>query len=204
MMHAGREPEAIAAARQLIDLFERANVDQIAINAAGCGSAMKEYGVLLRDDPEYAERARAFAAKCVDVTELLAQLEPRALRHPVPLTVAYHDACHLQHAQRIKAAPRQLLKAIPGLDVREIPESDICCGSAGIYNLLEPEAANALRERKVANIAQTGAAVVVSGNPGCAMQIRSGFEAAGRPMPCVHTIELIDAAIRGRFPAEAP
>jgi glycolate oxidase iron-sulfur subunit len=197
MMHAGREAEAIAAARHTIDVFERAQVDQIVINAAGCGSAMKEFGILLRDDAAYAERARAFAAKCVDVTEVLASFEPRAVRHPLPLAVAYHDACHLQHAQGIKSAPRQLLKAIPGLEVREIAESDICCGSAGIYNLLEPAAATALRDRKVANILRTGADIVVSGNPGCMMQLQSGFDAAERPVRSLHTMELIDASIRG-------
>jgi len=197
MMHAGREAEAIAAAKKTIDVFERAGVDQIAINAAGCGSAMKEYGVLLRDDPEYAERARAFSKRCVDVSELLAELEPRAVRRPVRATVAYHDACHLQHAQRIKAAPRELLKTIPGLELREIAEPEICCGSAGIYNLLEPAAASALRDRKAANIIRTGADIVVSGNPGCMMQIRSGLQASGRDIRSMHTIELLDAAISG-------
>ncbi len=136
-MHSGREEDAVSAARRMIDAFESANVDQIVINAAGCGSAMKEYGVLLRDDSQYADRAKRFAAKCVDVSELLAELEPRAARHPIGITVAYHDACHLQHAQRVRSAPRRVLQTIPGLTVREIPESDICCGSAGIYNMLE-------------------------------------------------------------------
>ncbi len=197
MMHAGRESEAMAAARTMIDTFERAGVDRIAINAAGCGSAMKEYGILLRDDAAYADRARRFADKCVDISELLVDLEPRAARQPVRAAVAYHDACHLQHAQRVKAAPRQLLKSIPGLELREIPEADICCGSAGIYNLLEPEAAGALRDRKVANIIHTGADIVVSGNPGCMMQIRSGLQAAGRRVDSLHTIELLDRSING-------
>ncbi len=197
MMHAGREAEAMTAARQMIDVFEQTGVDRIVINAAGCGSAMKEYGILLRDDPEYAERARAFSAKCVDVGECLAALEPRAVRRPLPMVVAYHDACHLQHAQRVKAAPRQLLKTIPGLEIKEIPESDVCCGSAGIYNLLEPDAANALRDRKVAHIRSTGATAVVSGNPGCMMQIRAGADAAGAPLESLHTIELLDRAISG-------
>ena len=196
MMHAGREEEAMASARAMIDLFERSGVDQIVVNAAGCGSAMKEYGVLLADDPAYAARARAFSAKCVDVCELLVELEPRAPRHPLQMTVAYHDACHLQHAQRIKAAPRQVLRTIPGIELREIAESDICCGSAGIYNLLEPDAANALRDRKVANILRTGAEAIVSGNPGCMMQIQAGLEAAGRPLPSLHTIELLDRSLR--------
>ncbi|HZR26618.1 MAG TPA: glycolate oxidase subunit GlcF [Vicinamibacterales bacterium] len=197
MMHAGREAEAMAAARHTIDVFDRAGVEQIVINAAGCGSAMKDYGILLRDDPAYADRAKAFSAKCVDVSELLAELEPRAPRQPLRMTVAYHDACHLQHAQRIKQAPRTVLQTIPGLELKEIPESEICCGSAGIYNLLETEAASALRDRKVANILQTGADVVASGNPGCMMQIQSGMETRERAVRSIHTIELLDASIRG-------
>ena len=196
MLHSGRDADAAAAARRTIDVFERTGVDQIVINAAGCGSAMKEYGELLRDDPRYAERARAFAAKCVDVSELLADLEPRAPRHPLPMTVAYHDACHLQHAQGIKQPPRAVLRTIPGLEIREIAESDVCCGSAGIYNLLEPDAAPALRDRKVASIKRTGADVVASGNPGCMMQIRCGLDAAGRATRSLHVIELVDASIR--------
>jgi glycolate oxidase iron-sulfur subunit len=196
-LHAGLERDAVAAARRTIDAFERAGVDQIVINAAGCGSAMKEYGYLLRDDTEYAERAGRFAAQCVDVSELLADLEPRAVRHPLPMKVAYHDACHLQHAQRVKAAPRRVLQTIPGLEVLEIPEADICCGSAGIFNMLEPNAAAALRDRKVQNIVRTGADVVVSGNPGCSMQIQSGLD--GR-MPSRHFIEIVDASIRNAPP----
>src|SRR5207247_698115 len=132
-----------------IDAFERSGVDQIVVNAAGCGSAMKDYGELLRDDPVYADRARVFARRCVDISELLAELEPRATRHPLPLRIAYHDACHLQHAQRVKQAPRRVLMTVPGVDVREVGEADICCGSAGIYNMLEPAAAGQLRDRKV-------------------------------------------------------
>lgn len=197
MMHAGRDAEAVEAARRTIDAFERAGVDQVVINAAGCGSAMKQYGELLDGDPQYAERARAFSAKCVDISELLAELEPRAPRHPLNVTVAYHDACHLQHAQRVKQPPRQVLRTIPGLELREIAESDVCCGSAGIYNLVEPDAAAALRDRKVTNILGTGADVVVSGNPGCMMQIRWGLDVAERSVPSLHTIELVDASIRG-------
>ncbi|HEY6213012.1 MAG TPA: heterodisulfide reductase-related iron-sulfur binding cluster, partial [Vicinamibacterales bacterium] len=196
MMHSGLEREAAAAARKTIDAFETANVDHIVVNAAGCGSTMKEYGELLRDDRDYAERAKRFAARCVDVSELLADLEPRAARHPLPLTIAYHDACHLQHAQRVTSAPRRVLQTIPGAEIREVPESDICCGSAGIYNLLEPDAAAALRDRKVQNLLKTGADIVVSGNPGCMMQIASGLAAAKRTMPSRHLIEIVDASIR--------
>jgi glycolate oxidase iron-sulfur subunit len=196
MLHAGRDAEAAAAARRLIDVFESAGVDCVAINAAGCGSAMKSYGDLLRDDPAYAERARAFAAKCVDVSELLTDLEPQATRHPLPMRVAYHGACHLHHAQGVSAQPRDLLRSIPGLDLCEIPESEVCCGSAGIYNLLEPDTAARLRDRKVQHLLTTDAEVVVSGNPGCLMQIASGLERAGRPIRTMHLVELVDLSLR--------
>jgi glycolate oxidase iron-sulfur subunit len=193
--HAGEEEEAKAAARKLIDAFEGTNADTIVINAAGCGSAMKRYGHLLRNDGAYAERAKAFAAKCRDISEVLAELEPRAPRRPVPLKAAYHDACHLQHAQGVRVQPRQLLHTIPGVEVREIPESEICCGSAGIYNLLEPEAATQLRDRKVRNILKTDADVIVSGNPGCLLQIATGLEEAGRPLRVMHLVEVLDQSI---------
>ncbi|MCM3878587.1 MAG: glycolate oxidase subunit GlcF [Vicinamibacterales bacterium] len=195
--HAGEEQEAMAAARRLIDAFEQAGVETIVVNAAGCGSAMKRYGHLLRNDQKYAERARAFAAKCRDISEVLTELEPVAPRHEVKLRVAYHDACHLQHAQGVRAQPRQLLQAIPGVDVREIAESEICCGSAGIYNLLEPEAATQLRDRKVQNVLRTEADVIVSGNPGCLLQIATGLAEGGRPMRIMHLVEVIDQSISG-------
>ena len=193
--HAGEEQAAMAAARALIDAFEGTDVDTIVINAAGCGSAMKRYGHLLRGDPDYAQRAAAFAAKCKDVSEVLADLEPRARRGSVPLKAAYHDACHLQHAQGVRAQPRQLLRAIPGVELREIAESEICCGSAGIYNLLEPEAAGQLRDRKVKHVIDTGAEAIISGNPGCLLQIATGLEEAGRPVRIMHLVEVIDRSI---------
>ncbi len=201
MLHSGLEEQAIDFARRLIDTFEAAGVDTVAVNAAGCGSAMKEYGHLLRDDPRYAERARAFAARCKDISELLAELEPRAERHPLPLRIAYHDACHLQHAQGIRSEPRRLLEAIPGVELVEIPDAALCCGSAGIYNLLQPEAAQELGDRKVANCLSTHPDLLVSANPGCLMQLSAGLERAGKPLPVRHTIEILDAAIQGT-PAE--
>ena len=194
--HAGEEADAMAAARKLIDAFEGSGADTIVINAAGCGSAMKRYGHLLRNDAAYAARAKTFAAKCKDISEVLADLEPRAPRGAVHLKAAYHDACHLQHAQGVRAQPRRLLQSIPGVELREIPESEICCGSAGIYNMLEPDAATQLRDRKVGNILKTDAEAIVSGNPGCLLQIATGLEAAGRPMRIMHLIEVIDASIR--------
>jgi glycolate dehydrogenase iron-sulfur subunit len=195
MLHSGLDEDAAVAARRLIDAFDASQLDHIVVNAAGCGSAMKEYGDLLRNDPAYAEPAREFAAKCIDVSELLAELEPRAKRTALPWKVAYHDACHLQHAQRVKTAPRQVLATIPGLEVKEIGEPEVCCGSAGVYNLLETDAAEALRDRKVRHLLATGCDVLVSSNPGCLMQLASGLEAAGRPMKVLHFVELLDAAI---------
>jgi glycolate oxidase iron-sulfur subunit len=197
MVHAGLDDRARAFARRLVDVFERAGVDTIVVNAAGCGSSMKEYGHLLRDDPRYAERARAFAGKCKDVSEVLAELEPRAVRHPLPLRVAYHDACHLQHAQGVRAEPRRMLGTIPGLELVEIPDAALCCGSAGIYNLVQPEAAEELGDRKVAHCLSTRPDLVVSANPGCLMQLAAGLERAGRQVPVLHMIELLDAAIQG-------
>jgi glycolate oxidase iron-sulfur subunit len=197
MVHAGEEEGALALARRTIDVFERANVEVIVANAAGCGSNVKEYGHLLRDDPNYAGRAKAFAAKCRDITELLTELPPRAARNPLPLRVAFHDSCHLQHAQGVRFQPRQLLSKIPGLELTEIPEGAICCGSAGIYNLVQPEAANALGDRKAQLIAPLNANVVATGNPGCILQLQSSLARLGHPTPVVHTIQLLDASIRG-------
>ena len=192
-MHSGEEAEAQERARATIAAFEA--VDTVAVNAAGCGSAMKEYGRLLAGDPEWAEQAEAFSAKVRDVTEILAGVEPRAARHPVPLTVAYHDACHLAHAQGVRAEPRGVLATVPGLTVVQPNEWEICCGSAGLYNLLEPEPAAELGRRKVANLTATGATAVVAGNPGCALQIAA--HSHGR-LPVYHPVEVLDASISGR------
>jgi glycolate oxidase iron-sulfur subunit len=199
--HAGEEQDAIRAAKRLIDAFEKIDVETIVVNAAGCGSAMKRYGHLLRNDPEYATRAKAFAAKCRDISEVLVDLEPRATRGRINTRVAYHDACHLQHAQGVRVQPRKLLQSIPGVELRDVAESEICCGSAGIYNMLEPVAATELRDRKVANILRTEPDVIVSSNPGCLLQIATGFEKAGRHVPVMHLIELLDRSIaEGRRP----
>jgi glycolate oxidase iron-sulfur subunit len=197
LVHAGEEEQAVKFARQTIDAFEKAEVDTVIINAAGCGSNVKEYGHLLRDDPEYAARAKAFAAKCRDISEFLAELEPRATRHPLRLRVAYHDACHLQHAQGVRSQPRTVLGRIPQLELLEIPEAAICCGSAGIYNLVQPQAATELGDRKAGHIAELEADTVVSGNPGCLLQLRSALARAGTKLPVRHFVELLDASIRG-------
>jgi len=198
LVHAGEERAALDLARRMIDTFEKAGVDTIVTNAGGCGSNVKDYGYLLRDDPAYAERARRFSTKCKDVSEFLEQLGPaRAPRHPVKLRVAFHDSCHLQHAQCVRTQPRALLSAIPELELLEIPESALCCGSAGIYNLVQPKTADQLADRKAAHIAPLKPDVVATGNPGCQLQIAAALERQGRTVPVVHTIQILDASIRG-------
>jgi glycolate oxidase iron-sulfur subunit len=198
MVHSGLESDAMVLAKKMIAAFEAAEVDTIVINSAGCGSTMKEYGYLLRDDPAWAERATAFSAKCKDIAEILCELEPRAQRHPLKLRIAYHDACHLQHAQGVRTQPRKLLAGIPDLEVAEIPESSLCCGSAGVYNLLEPDTAAQLGDRKVENLLTTQAEAVLSANPGCLLQLMNGLRRRGlKTMPAFHMIELLDASIRG-------
>lgn len=200
LVHAGEESAAIELAKKTIDAFEQATVETIITNAAGCGSNVKEYGHLLRDDPAYAERAKRFSAKCKDVTEVLADLEPRVPRNPLKLCVAFHDSCHLQHAQGVRSQPRALLSGIPGLELAEIPESPICCGSAGIYNLVQPDAATALGDRKAKLISDLRADVVATGNPGCVLQLQSSLARLRQQTPVVHTIQLLDASLRGLSP----
>jgi glycolate oxidase iron-sulfur subunit len=198
MVHSGLESDALVLAKRMIAAFEKANVDTVVINSAGCGSTMKEYGHLLRDDPEFATRAAAFSAKCKDITEILCELSPLAERHPLKLRIAYHDACHLQHAQGVREQPRRLLSGIPQLEVAEIPEGSLCCGSAGVYNLLQPGTANELGDRKVTNLLTTNAQAVLSANPGCLLQLMNGLRRRGmKEMPAFHMVELLDASIRG-------
>jgi glycolate oxidase iron-sulfur subunit len=209
-LHAGRKNQAQRLARRLITTFERAGVDTIVVNSAGCGSAMKEYGDLLADDPDWAARAKALAGRVRDFAEFVAELTgpgaagaaygaggPMAARHPLPVRAVYHDACHLGHAQRIKAQPRALLAAIPELTVLETGDGGVCCGSAGVYNLLQPQAAAELGERKAATVEATGAQLLISANPGCSLQIATALAARGVTMPVAHTAQVLDASIRG-------
>jgi glycolate oxidase iron-sulfur subunit len=199
--HSGRLDEARAFARRTIETFERADVDVIAVNAAGCGSSMKEYGELLADDRAWAERAHAFSTRVRDVAELLVELgEPRATRHRIDATVAYHDACHLGHGQGVRAQPRSLLAQIPGITVVDIAEPDMCCGSAGIYNLVQPAPAAALGERKARHVMAVQPDIIATGNPGCTLQIAAACDRLGFRRPVVHPIELIDRSIRGDRP----
>jgi glycolate oxidase iron-sulfur subunit len=196
-VHNGRKAEAQRFARRLIDTFEHTGMDFFVVNAAGCGSSLKEYDVLLADDPAYAARAAAFTAKVRDLAELLEELGPVATRHPLEVTVAYHDACHLGHAQGIRAQPRTLLRGIPGLTVKEIADPEICCGSAGIWNVLNPQPAAELGDRKAANVSATGAALLVTANPGCLMQVAAALQRQGGSIALAHTAQVLDASIRG-------
>jgi glycolate oxidase iron-sulfur subunit len=187
-MHSGEEPSAVTRAQATISRFScLGELDHIVTNAAGCGSAMKEYGDLL-GTPE----AREFSERVCDVAELLGSFEPRAPRGPVPMRVVYHDSCHLAHAQGVRAQPRALLEAIPGLELLEVAvEPDVCCGSAGVYNLLQPQAGADLGARKAKNLLDTGADAIAAGNPGCAAQIDCHLRDLGQPLPIYHPIELV-------------
>jgi glycolate oxidase iron-sulfur subunit len=199
-LHSGRSAQATRLARATISAFEKAGVDTIVVNSAGCGSAMKEYARTLAADPSWAERAAALSARVSDLTEFLAALGPVAERHPLPVTAAYHDACHLGHAQRITRQPRDLLRAIPSLNLVEVPDAGACCGSAGVYNLVQPAAARELGARKADAVALAGASLLVSGNPGCTLQISAALAERGTPIATAHTAEVLDASIRGLCP----
>lgn len=194
-LHTGRAEEAKRFARALIERIEREDADAVIVNVAGCGSAMKQYGELFAGDPQWERRAQAFAERVRDVSEFLASLDPRAPRGRIDAEVAYHDACHLAHAQRIRQEPRDLLCSIPGIRLKEIPNGDQCCGSAGTYNLFEPQSAREIGERKIENVRSTGASVVASGNPGCTLQMQALLRERGVELRIVHPVELLDEAI---------
>jgi glycolate oxidase iron-sulfur subunit len=195
--HAGREPEALAFAKRVIATFEVAGVDNVVVNAAGCGSNLKDFAHQLRDEPDWAARASALSSKARDISELLDELGPVASRNPLPMTVAYQDACHLGHAQGVRTQPRRLLRGIPGVELRELREAEICCGSAGTYNLLHPEPARELGERKASAVLATGAQLMVTANPGCWMQVATTLARMGKRLPVAHTVQVLDASIRG-------
>ncbi|HXF82210.1 MAG TPA: heterodisulfide reductase-related iron-sulfur binding cluster, partial [bacterium] len=203
-VHNGETAAAKAMARRNIDTFLAAGVDVIVVNAAGCGAAMKEYGHLLRDDPAYAEKAAAFAARCRDAAEFLAELGLAAPPGELRLTVTYQDPCHLAHGQRVRAQPRQLLGAIPGLRVIEMDGADRCCGSAGIYNLTQPAMSRTLLDEKLAAIQRTAADAVVAPNPGCMLQLRAGLQRAGGATAVYHLMDLLDRAYQVGDPPSRP
>jgi glycolate oxidase iron-sulfur subunit len=188
-VHAGRLEEGKTFARKLVGAFT--NVDAVVVNASGCGSHLKELGWLLEDAD-----AAAFSAKVRDVGELLTEVRPRARRHPVGLKLALQDSCHLRHAQRLPLASLGALERVPALEVVEPAEQDICCGSAGIYNIVEPEAARELGDRKAEHVLATGAQAYASANPGCLVQVSQALRRARSPLPALHPIELVDASIR--------
>jgi glycolate oxidase iron-sulfur subunit len=192
--HGGEHAGAMELARQTIATFEAARVHAVIVNTSGCGAHMKAYGALLENDPAWAERARRFAATVQDISEFLAKVPLRGPLQPVPITVTYHDPCHVVHGQKIRKEPRQLLAQVPELVVHELPESDWCCGSAGIYNLTQPEMASRLLARKVAHVLSTGAEAVVTANPGCILQIQQGLRARGRDVAVLHLVEILDRA----------
>ena len=198
-LHAGHIEQARELARHNIEVFETAGVDRIVVNAAGCGSAMKEYGELFEGDPQWAKRAQGISSKVRDVSQLLVELgEPRAVKHPIPARVVYHDACHLAHGQGVRSEPRALLQAIPGVELLTPAESDICCGSAGIYNLVQPEPAGELGRRKARHIAALSPDMIATGNPGCTLQIAAAARDLGHDWPIVHPIELARRLDQGR------
>jgi glycolate oxidase iron-sulfur subunit len=202
-VHAGIRGEARKLARKNIDAVLSGNYDAIITNAAGCGSTLKEYGELLEHDPEYRERAEKFSALTKDVTEFLAGIDLNRKMRTLPVTVTYQDSCHLAHGQRIRSAPRQLLASIPGLQFREMPLSDLCCGSAGIYNVIHTDMALALLEKKMHYANATPAEVIATANPGCMLQLRAGVERHGKGQRVAHVVELLDEAYTVN-PGEAP
>ena len=194
-VHAGRLEEGKAFARKLIAAFD--GIETVVVNASGCGSHLKELGWLLAADPAWADRAADFGARVRDVGELLNDVEPRATRHPLPLRVAFQDSCHLRHAQRLPLSSARSLARIPGLELVEPAEQDLCCGSAGIYNVVQADAARELGERKARHVLATGAQALASANPGCLVQLATTLRRLREPLPALHPIELVDASIRG-------
>jgi glycolate oxidase iron-sulfur subunit len=192
--HIGMTDEARALARRNIDALETGRFDAIVTNAAGCGSTLKEYGELLADDKRYSSKARDFAAKTKDVNEFLASIEWNRNFGNLPVRVTYQDSCHLAHGQKVRLAPRRLLKSIPGIEFRELPLADQCCGSAGVYNVLQPEMASAVLDAKMANVRTTLADVIVTANPGCMLQLRAGVERHGGTQRVAHVVEVLDEA----------
>ncbi|MBW4421389.1 MAG: 4Fe-4S dicluster domain-containing protein [Myxacorys californica WJT36-NPBG1] len=198
--HQGQAEQARMFARQMIDSFADLNVDAVLINASGCGHTLKEYGHILEDDREYCTRAKEFVSKVKDVQEFLAEVGLTAQRSPLRdelLTVVYQDACHMLHGQKISVQPRQLLRQIPGVKLREPIDAAICCGSAGVYNILQPEVAEELGRQKVDNLTNTGADVIASANIGCYVQISKHLKLQSKPVPVLHPMQLLDYSIRG-------
>ena len=199
-VHNGVRDTALELARQNIDVFEAAEVDAIIINSAGCGATLKEYEALMEHDPVYSERAKAFSSKMRDISEFLAEIEMTPPEGKIKRRVTYDEPCHLVHGQKVQSQPRTVLQSIPGLELIELTESEWCCGSAGIYNITQPEMSREILERKIKHIAETDAEIVATGNPGCILQIQLGIKANELPMKVMHPIELLDQSYRGIDP----
>jgi glycolate oxidase iron-sulfur subunit len=195
-VHAGIRDQARKLARRNIDALLEAGYDAIITNAGGCGSTLKEYGELLEHDAEYAEKAQRFSALVKDVNEFLASIELNPPMRVLPLTVTYQDSCHLAHGQKIRSAPRKLLASIPGLELQEMQLSDLCCGSAGIYNVVHTGMAMSLLKKKMDSVNATGAPVIAASNPGCMLQLRAGVKKFGKGQRVAHVIEILDEAYR--------
>jgi glycolate oxidase iron-sulfur subunit len=198
-VHNGDSKTAREMARYNLEVFENSGAEYIIVNAAGCGAMLKEYGSLLKDDPSYQERARIFSGRVRDIHEFLVDVVQangglRGTLNPIPKRVAYHDACHLAHGQRVRKQPRKLLQSIPGLELVELKESDWCCGSAGIYNITNYDMSMRLLDRKMDNIAKTQAEIIAAANPGCMIQLELGVKKRGLAMKVMHPIELLDKA----------
>jgi glycolate oxidase iron-sulfur subunit len=197
-LHSGLRSEAQALARRNIDAVLKEKYDAIITNAAGCGSTLKEYAELLEDDPAYAARAREFTASMKDVTEFLAGIELNRDMRPVEAVVTYQDSCHLAHGQRVRSAPRKLLASVPGLTFKEMSGADICCGSAGVYNVVQTEMSMQILASKMRSVSDTGASIIATANPGCLLQLRAGVRLHGSKQQVMHVVEILDRAYRGQ------
>lgn len=198
-LHSGASGTTREFARRNLEAFDLASVDAVIVNAAGCGSTVKEYGDVLAADPAWAGQAAAFSAKTRDISEFLAEIGLRPMTHEVPKRVAYHDACHLAHGQGIRIPPREILSQVPGLELCDLRDSELCCGSAGLYNILQPEMAERLLQQKIDAILETGAQLVATGNPGCLMQIAKGLRERHTGIDVVHPVEILAQAYGERL-----
>ena len=199
-VHNGVRDVALELARTNIDVFEAEEVDAIIINSAGCGATLKEYEALMEHDPVYSEKAKVFSGKMRDISEFLAEIEITPPEGEIKRRVTYDEPCHLVHGQKVQSQPRTVLQSIPGLELIELTESEWCCGSAGIYNITQPEMSREILERKIKHIAETDAEIVATGNPGCILQIQLGVKENRLPMKVMHPIELLDQSYRGIDP----
>jgi len=198
-VHSGRLSEGREFAKQTIQTFEGLDIDAFIINSAGCGSTIKDYAEILKDDPEFSARAKALSKKTKDIMEFLSEIGIEGDLKELNVKVTYQDACHIGHAQRIKEQPREVLNQIPGLELVEMPEADLCCGSAGIYNLVQPEMSQNLLERKMRNVKRNKVDYLVAGNPGCLLQIQKGIKQEGLSIKTAHPVELLDWSYRGNI-----